>query len=317
MLRDKDMETGRPDFFLIGAPKCGTSALASYLSEHPSIFFSIPKEPAYWCSDYPEHGREMGMRSLDDYLELFRGVKPHHLAAGEGSTRYLCSEVAVPRILEFAPDGRFIVMLRNPVDAAQSIHAELLFRFEEDVADFESAWHLQSERKAGGKIPRNCQYPEFLQYGRMSSYSWQVERLLSRVRRHKVCFVLFDDFASDPRTAYQQVLGFLGVPDDNRTDFPKVRGLQSHRFPRLSRWLMSPPPPFRSTITWLKNRVRRSSWGVQQFGSALKVKQPKAELRPEFANELRDYFRADVVRLSELLNRDLTHWTHQQAKSSV
>ena len=43
--------TVTPNFFVIGAPKAGTTSLYSQLSRHPDIFMSPIKEPNHFCSD--------------------------------------------------------------------------------------------------------------------------------------------------------------------------------------------------------------------------------------------------------------------------
>ena len=111
----------KPNFFIIGAPKCGTTSLANWLAEHPRVFFSDTKEPHFFCTD-----GYTGVKTLKQYEKLFEDAKPHHLAVGEGSTHYLFSKVAVPNILVYNPDARFIVCLRNPVDMAPSLHSERL-----------------------------------------------------------------------------------------------------------------------------------------------------------------------------------------------
>jgi hypothetical protein len=80
----------KPNFFIIGAPKCGTTALSEYLRQHPNIFFSLPKELCYFGKDYPSCARPF--KSDRQYLKFFRKASCEHLAIGEGSTRYLASK---------------------------------------------------------------------------------------------------------------------------------------------------------------------------------------------------------------------------------
>ena len=138
----------QPNLFIIGAPKCATSSLATYLAEHPAVFLSTPKEPFFWSEDYPELRNRFGMNSLDAYMKLFEPADGESIIA-EGSTNYLRSEVAVRNIMEFNPDAKFIVMLRDPVQVAHAFHSEVLFSAIEDVEDFEHAWRLQDDRKLG------------------------------------------------------------------------------------------------------------------------------------------------------------------------
>ena len=60
----------RPDFFILGAPKCGTTALSEYLRQHPRVFVSRPKEPHYFCADF-DYYYAPGQRSEEHYLRLF------------------------------------------------------------------------------------------------------------------------------------------------------------------------------------------------------------------------------------------------------
>ncbi len=143
----------KPNFFIIGAPKSGTTALSEYLRAHPQVFFSEPKEVQYFAEDFK--GRFITTEK--DYLKLFRESNPHkHLAIGEGSAIYLFSDVAVPKILEFQPDAKFIVMLRNPVNLVQSFHLEMLDGGLENIVSFVADWNLENQRRLGKHISKFC-----------------------------------------------------------------------------------------------------------------------------------------------------------------
>jgi hypothetical protein len=205
-----------PDFFIVGAPKCGTTSLAAWLAEHPAICMARPKEPSYFDSDSPH----VGVRRLNHYLRCFEHARPEHLAVGDASPNYLISAVAVPEILRFRPDARIIVALRDPVSMAPSLHAQLFYNHHEDHAEFTTAWRAQARRRAGEDIPPNCRLPQFLQYARACALGSQLARVYEHVDRKRVCVVMLDDLKADARREYLRVLGFLGVPDDGRAHFP-------------------------------------------------------------------------------------------------
>lgn len=96
-----------PNFFIIGAPKCGTTSLAHWLAQHPEVFMSPVKEPHYFSTDFPL----TSWRDPDDYHSLFEGADTHHKAVGEASVWYLRSREAVPQIEAHYPGARYIVML--------------------------------------------------------------------------------------------------------------------------------------------------------------------------------------------------------------
>lgn len=107
-------ESRKPDFFIVGAPKAGTTSIYSYLVQHPEIFMPARKEP-YFFGQWRRNSEE----DLRDYLRLFRGV-PESKVAGEASTTYLYLQSAAEEIKAFRPDAKIIIMLRNPVDRAYS-----------------------------------------------------------------------------------------------------------------------------------------------------------------------------------------------------
>src|SRR3954467_10896207 len=82
----------RPTFMIVGAPKCGTTALYEYLQTHPQVFITDPKEPLYFAEDVGAH-RNIFKRA--EYDALFSEVHPHHKAIGEASAWYLHSAVAL------------------------------------------------------------------------------------------------------------------------------------------------------------------------------------------------------------------------------
>ncbi len=151
----------QPNFFIVGAPKSGTTALSDYLRDHPNIFFSEPKEPHYFAQDFEKYRLT---KTLEEYLSLFDESTPNHLAIGEGSVFYLFSSVALKKIYEFDPQAKIIVMLRNPVDLVYSFHSQQLFSADEDEQSFEKAWRLQGVRQQGKHIPRKNRNTNFLNY---------------------------------------------------------------------------------------------------------------------------------------------------------
>ena len=296
----------KPDFFIVGAPKSGTTALATYLGEHPRVFFCPEKEPNYFCEDYP--GIQLA-RTEREYLHYFRDAVDVHLAVGEGSIRYMYSSVALDRIRAFRPDARIILLLRNPIDLVFSFHSQVVFSLYETEDCFERAWHLQAERAQGHGIPTTCPEPFFLQYRELGMLGRYVGRVLQVFPHNQVRVWLFDDFVQDTKAVYEQVLEFIGVPSDGRTGFPLVNERKRLRNWQLG-WLVEHAP--RRWLSW-RRRVYRAL-GVDGFGllEPLRrwnaVPQKRPPLRSEFRKELAEAFRADIAELSDVIGRDLSFW---------
>ena len=186
------MKNLKPNFFIVGAPKCGTTSLSVYLSQHPEILISDPKEPHHFSTDI-ENG---GIRDLSKYLTCFTN-KNNPKAIGDASTLYLYSKVAISNILEFNKDAKFIVMLRNPLEVAFSFHQLALKVFSETETNFEKAWHLQEDRAMGNNVPNGCPDFKLLLYGEIAKFGFQVERSLSKINRERVHFIYFEDFVKN------------------------------------------------------------------------------------------------------------------------
>ena len=195
------MKQLKPNFFIIGAPKCGTTSLSVYLSEHQEIVMSHPKEPHYFSTDI-KNGR---MMDQSKYLACFVQDKTT-IAVGDASTLYLYSKDAIQNILEFNPNAKFIVMLRKPMDIVLSFHQVALNYFGETETNLETAWDLQIDRQNGKKIPKGCPDPQLLLYGEIAKLGAQVKRLTDQVKPDQVKFIYFDEFVSKTDKVYWSVL---------------------------------------------------------------------------------------------------------------
>ena len=303
------MPDRKPNLFIVGAPKCGTSALAAYLAEHPQIFICEPKEPFYWSADYPSLRKRHGMDSLEKYQQLFAAAKPEHTILGEGSTNYLRSEVAIREIRKFNPDAKFVVMLRNPVEVVHAFHSEVHFSYIENEPDFEKAWRLQESRRGGQNLPAECEAPQFLQYAEVAKYGQQIERFFDLVPGSQRRVIIFDDFKSDNAKAFKETQQFLGVEIFHKDSFERVNAAHGHRNRFIAKLVLDPPPLLRPFVEAARRFARRHRGGlIDKAKSLFRKPIQRAPLSAEFRTELEDHFRADVERLSGLLERDLTHW---------
>lgn len=294
----------RPNFFIIGALKCGSTSLYRWLSAHPNIYMSPKKEPHFYSSDLSY----TNPLTQDEYDGLFRGADNRHRAVGEASVEYVFSEVAIPRIETEYDGARYVVLIRNPVDMAYSLHEERVFCRDEHVGDFREAWRLSPQRREGDMVSRACREPRLLDYQSICRLGEQLERLFSIVPRDRVLVLVLDDFREDPRREYLKVLEFLGVPDDGRTSFPVENPAKEKRGPDLTLHL-------RRVAKWAFLAKRRlgipvaRSTGILKSISRLNTRhRPRPPMSDELRQELRDFFRPDIKRLGSLLNRDFSHW---------
>jgi hypothetical protein len=294
-----------PDFFIVGAPKCGTTALASYLRSHRQLFLAPVKEPNYFCFDAP------GLRVIDrleTYGRLFAAARPGQLC-GEASTAYLFSTAAVPAILAGNPAAKIIVLVRNPLEMVLSHHSQKLYNFEENESDFETAWRLSAERAKGRMVAANCRAPRYLDYQAIGRLGEQVSRLKTLVPERQLHAIVFDDLRADPGAVYRDTLAFLGVAAHERSTFAVLNARKSNAWPVLARLLKRPPAPLHR----LKLAAKRAFPArTKAIGSAIHRLNERPERRRTLGESLRREmiaaFKDDISLLGELLNRDLDHW---------
>jgi len=318
-----------PDFFIIGAPRCGTTSLSSYLRAHPQICFSRPKETHYFSKLAPAFGLENIERH---YLRrCFADYDPaRHRAVGEGSVEYIYSLEIIETILSFNPAARFIVMARDPMEMLPSYHARMRFILQEDEPSFARAWELQEARARGEHLPPHCIDPELLRYGDIARFGELLRRLYTVVESERCLVLLFDDFRRDPRAVYERCLAFLGVPSDGRTRFRQRQPSRKYRYAWLQRIVY---PPVDSAIRLAAEIERRSlrrgrtaarasggkSW-IKRLRKRLKewntIVTPPAPLPPALRAAIRGHYAADVADLGHILHRDLSHWLRLSADAT-
>ena len=189
------------------------------------------------------------------------------------------------------------------------MHKQGLFALSEDVEDIEVAWELEEERKQGRHIPRYCHTAELLYYRQIAKYAQQLTRLYATVPKEQVKVILFDDFVADTQAVYDQVIAFLGVEHDGRSEFDRVNESKALRSKRLYAFLRHPP--------WPMNYVKRAlKWvfgnAYHRVGGWLEARNtkttPKPPLSDDFIQKMRVEYTPDIQQLEEMLGRSLAHW---------
>ena len=176
----------KPNLFIVGAPKSGTTALWTYLRQHPDIYTAGKDHydsdlPAAGGKEYQYFGGDLASnidtrRSLESYMAVFAPASDERYLL-DASPMYLCSELAAVEIAAFSPEARAIAVLRNPVDMMYSLHGEALFQGDEDIVDFEEALGAEDDRRQGKRIPPTCQGALWsLFYRDVARYADQLDR---------------------------------------------------------------------------------------------------------------------------------------------
>jgi sulfotransferase family protein len=285
----------KPNLFIVGAPKCGTTAWVEYLGTHPDIFFSPVKEPHHFATDRPPQGR---ITRRDEYLRLFQASGPAKIV-GEASVTYLLSEAAARNIHDFNPDAKIIILLRAQEDYLPSRHNQLIFNGEESLEEFEAAWRMSGKRDITN-VPSGCKDPKLLDYRAAGTFSPQVERFYAFFPAEQIRVVHFDDWVEDPRPTYLEFLRLLGVPDDGRTEFPPVHQARHHEGTFMVNLVRHPPAVVRSAAEVVKKVTRRSNLGLADWVLRLDARPGSlSKVSAELKSEIRGFYAEDNARLQK------------------
>lgn len=223
----------QPNLFIVGAPKCGTTSLASWLGSHPEIFLPAVKEPHHYNVDE----QQVYYRSRSDYLNLYSAGRNCKYRL-DASVWYLHSEEAVPRILKDQPNAKFIVCLRNPVDMAFSLHSQYLNKtHRETISNFRKAWDASDKRLSGRAVPHFASDPRYLAYKYSCRVGSQTERLMNTASPTQVKALVLDDLISQPERVLADLLHFLRLEARIPLNFPSKNPSVQRKHPSLSRYL--------------------------------------------------------------------------------
>jgi len=310
-----------PNFFVVGAPKAGTTSLYHYLDQHPDVYMSPIKEPNYFAAEIrPENFSpdlhqwvEAELRAVrlyldsetlqkrfgglilewQDYVRLFQEAQGQ-AAVGEASACYLWSATAANRIAQKMPHAKIIMILRHPAERAYSQYLQNLAS-----GLIEGSFRKQIQKSAHSEPKLFSPMNPLLGFG---LYYHQVKRFLTVFPGEQVLVSFYEDYLSNPANFIAEIFRFLGVDSDFRLDLSQ-------------RYLEPQVPRLRGTTQLLQKM------GVWQFarkltpsslhGSLRQVvfkKRSRLALSADDRAFLMDFYREDVNQLSSLLHRDLSHW---------
>jgi Sulfotransferase domain len=299
-----------PDFFIVGAPKCGTTALADYLGQHPEVGMCPRKETHQFVGSLaPRMAVRRGQRrrSLDEYLELFRPLQ-NRRRLGEASVWYLYSPDAAQEIATACPEADIIVMVRNPIDMLASLHSEFVQRELEPVGDFATALDLDETREREGTPPG---FPP-RSYRSAVRYAEQIERYLDVFGRERVHVIVYEDMRADALGVFRSTCAFLGVDSGFRPDLRIINPNRRTRSRLIQRLITRPPEPVRSVLHRVSSQRLRRATAIRLMKMNRRVA-PREALDDRVAEALKPDVAREVAALDALLGLDVSRWLRAAA----
>ena len=299
----------KPNLFIVGHPRSGTSSLHHYLKQHPDIFMTAIKEPNFFARDFRIasdhfHNKKLYFpyRSENQYLSLYKKWTNEKIA-GEASATNLCSKVSAQEINRFNPASKIIMMFREPVEFLHSFHSAARFALGEHLEDFKTALSAEKDRRDGRGLSKRVITPAWLFYSEFIKYTEQIQRFRYYFDQAQIKIIIFNDFKINPSGIYKEILGFLSVDPNFSPDFDIVNPNKQLRWPLFKKYTLD-SPYFRKTLRLLFSDDTYA--GLKNFYKNKMVKyEPRQALNEEFKLELMHNCKPEVEKLSDFLKKDL------------
>lgn len=304
------------NFAIAGQPKSGTTALAHFLSKHPQICMSYPKEPGYFATDFRResdefHGkpRYFPARTPEDYDEHFIHAEPGQIL-GDASTCYTYSKEASQNIFHHNPNAKIIIMLRHPVEFMHSLHMQYVNETVEDVIDFKKALDLEPERKQGSNIPQRTRCPSYHYYRERIKYADHIQRYLQCFGAENVLIISNEEFKSNNKEVYQKILRFLDVDDGITPDFSNIHGSKSPRSTWINKIVHT---------MWLKKALYKIlgpnlyTRTHKKVNKLLLKPEPRSSMEAQLYRQLLSETSGEVVKLDTITGKNFSNrWGYNQ-----
>jgi hypothetical protein len=295
----------KTDFFIVGAPKSGTSALYTYLKAHPEVYLP-KKEIYYFCSDLTFRTPAI---PEDTYLSYYTKVTTEK-AVGDASVYYLLSNKAATRIKEFNSQAKIIIMLRNPLDMVYSLHSQLLSNGDETIENFEDALAAEKSRVIGERVPSFHKCPrEAFYYSQVAKYYEQVKQYKEVFDEQHLHIMFFDDFKKNAKEEYHKVLDFLQIERALPESFETVNPNKVSRNKAFLKFLVNPPNIIKKAgKIILPHHSARREWVIDKLWGMNTKYIARKPMSLETRIKLKGIYKEDIERLQSLINKDLSSW---------
>ena len=301
------MRNNLPNFLIVGAAKSGTSSLHNYLNQHPEVFMPSynkevmkVKEPRFLIKDLVQHRLHNGVWNWEEYKSLFNKVNDE-ISIGESTVLYLYYyKHAIDNIKKYLGENvKIIIMLRNPTDRAYSAFQHVSRGFNEQNS-FEEALKIEK-----GRMDKESSLTPMVMYKEMGLYHDMVRAYKENFKNVHIIF--YEDFRDDTEGEIKKIFKFLELSLSVNIDFVSRHNVGGKRWKneKIKHVFMKNNPLKSALKKAIPKSLRKGVRDKLISASTDKVAPMKENTRVK----LNEFFKEDVKKLSDLLNRDLTHWT--------
>lgn len=279
-----------PDFIIIGAGKCGTTSLHSYLNQHPQLYI-CPKKETYFFLKEPIRSKFKpwgAITEFEDYCSLFQDAPPNRVI-GEISTTYYAYPDSAKVIYNTLPKVKILAILRDPADRAFSDY-QMHVRIGNEKQDMSSLISPQNRF-----IKPGFYYCELIPYFEVFEKS-------------QIKIFLFDDLCKNPIEFMQDLFRYLEVDDSflpNIQHKGREGGLPKNQTVNL---VLTQKNPLRSSVAGMLKLFMPLELRQKIRSNLIQKNVAKAKLSPSERQQLIEIYRSDLIKLQDLIGRDLSAW---------
>lgn len=291
-----------PHFLIVGAPKCGTTALHYYLSQHPEVNMS-PKEIHYFGNDL---GYKVERPTLDYYQSFFKeqGIN------GDGSVWYLYSDTIFEELKALNITPKIIVMLRNPTEVCYAMHSQNIIDANEDIYEFELALGLEESRKNGNNIPINTDPNRALFYKEIGRFLPRIRFFQENIKASDLFIGLQEDLKTNTVQFLIEIEKFLQLTPFEKYDLSRVNSNKVVANNSLHNTIKHPGSLkiklFRTVLPYKPLR----KWLVEKVYNQNIKEEKRIPIKSNTKNILDQYFKNENIELSKIIKSDISSWVN-------
>ncbi len=301
-----------PNFFIGGPPKCASTSLNFYLSQHPEIYMSPVKQTKFFSLNYD--------KGFDFYLKTYFSGVTNEKAVGEATPTYFLLPFVIERIKKYNQDMKFIFCLRDPVERAYSgwnmrcsLNTENLSFKEALVENLKQREQFSFDREDMARVwcddqRRNNKQDDagFRTYIEGSLYAFNLKKYYQHFSPSQIKIIYFNDLIKDLHGTLKEIYVFLGV--DNTYKVENIEQKNTHKKSKVG--FLEPIVGKNKPIAKYMARLLPKPF-KKALINTMYVQGTKTTLSPEDRKFAYQLFKNDVLELEQMLRKDFSNWKHE------
>ena len=272
------MTLKKPNLFIVGKQKSGTTAIYDMLRQHPDIYMPGRKELGYFDKD----NKKRDIKSKSKLMRYFKNSK-NEKYLGEASAGYLDSKTAAKEIKKFNSNSKIIILLREPLEYLRSLyqHISLRGREERKLKDFLESKETLEKLK----------------------YSSQIKRYLKNFKNKNIKIILYEDFKKNNSKIFKEVCSFLDIDSNFKPKITKRNASRIKRKNIISR-ILARAPLYKTYLFIDKHFPLLIKNKIFSIGTKIMFKRKQISISPKLKIKLKKQIKPEVKKVNELLHKE-------------